>query len=202
MNGSDGGHKSQGPGPIYTSAGHPLPFHTSFHRAHSLSSVPLRELRDLWWATARNSSTLATSLFLPQAGFVLFVSRDSGRHFRHSSRYHGSRDISPSCDIWSCWELSKVVGYRIRYSRNFGRQLGSLQSGRGNLVLFGVRRADSGQGDLEMASGSWRCCAGSFKKGDCGAKISHGSGPQPSAILLPEEHASALQVIATPYCSK
>jgi hypothetical protein len=40
------------------------------------------------------------------------------------------------------------------------------------------------------------------KKGDCDVKISHRSGPQPSAILLPEEHASALQVTVTPYRSK
>jgi hypothetical protein len=43
-------------GPIYTPAGQPMPFHTSFHPSHSLSSAPLRELRDLRRTTARNTS--------------------------------------------------------------------------------------------------------------------------------------------------
>jgi hypothetical protein len=37
------------------------------------------------------------------------------------------------------------------------------------------------------------------KKGDRDAEISHRSGPQPFAILLPQGPASALQVTATPY---
>jgi hypothetical protein len=58
MNDPDGGHESRGSGPIYTLAAHPQSVHTSFSLAHSLSSVPPLELRDLRRATARNPSPL------------------------------------------------------------------------------------------------------------------------------------------------
>jgi hypothetical protein len=47
MNSADSGHESRGPRPIYTPAAHPQPVHNSFTPAHSLSSAPPRELRDL-----------------------------------------------------------------------------------------------------------------------------------------------------------
>jgi hypothetical protein len=67
MNGADGGHESRGPGPIYTPAAHPQPVHTSFTPAHSLSSAPPRELRDLRRATARISSP---SVIFPSEQFI------------------------------------------------------------------------------------------------------------------------------------
>jgi hypothetical protein len=96
MNGSNGGHESQGPGPIYTPAAHPRPVHTSFTPAHSLSSAPPRELRDLRRAAARSSSPPMT--FLPQAGFIFFF-RDLGDHFCHTSSRHGSRITSSGCNV-------------------------------------------------------------------------------------------------------
>jgi hypothetical protein len=69
-----------------------------------------------------------------------------------------------------------------------------------NLVFFGARGMDSGQGDLEMACRSWCSHARPFRWRDRGAQIPHRPRLQPSTILLLKGRASALQVTATPHC--
>jgi hypothetical protein len=88
--------------------------------------VPLRELRKSGEPTA-GILNVGASIFLPQAGFIIFIPRDFGRHIRHPSCRHGSRDINTlGYDIRSYWDLSKIDEHKIRYPRNIGRQLGPL----------------------------------------------------------------------------
>jgi hypothetical protein len=98
MNGSDSGHESRGPGPIYTPTAHPRPVHISFTPTYSLSSAPPQELYNLQRAAARSS--WPPVIFPPQAGFIfIFFFRGLGNHFRHTPSRHGSRITSSSRNV-------------------------------------------------------------------------------------------------------